>query len=238
MQPKSINPYSPASAKQKEALDFIITNLPSSPTFEQLNEVLLTAMFGSDPDGLLSGDVAPVFLQSALPLVYNGYVNQLTIGNGQLTSNSQLPIDNKQMTTGGQPLSTVNCLLSIYNTQYTESQIIIITNLLQGIKRVPVESIPDFLSGVEEEIARSGLSYQEQLPLYIAVVCGRSAQEYWLTQIANPTLWAAYLNADAAIKCMWRDGYRLLFREPCWVMASSSPPKPSFPISFPPYWAL
>jgi hypothetical protein len=77
MQPKSINPYSALQEKTTETLDFIITNLPVSPTIEQFNDVLLTAMFGSDPDGPLSGDVLPLFLNAVLPLTYNGYLNDM-----------------------------------------------------------------------------------------------------------------------------------------------------------------
>src|SRR5437868_6298296 len=82
MQPKVINPYSELPQKTADALDFIITNLPASPNFNQLNEVLLTALFGG-PGGPLDGDVLPVFLHSVLPLAYNGYINEVSSADSE-----------------------------------------------------------------------------------------------------------------------------------------------------------
>ena len=51
MQAKVINPYSFVGAKHKEALDFIIANLPTDPTFEQLNEVLRNSILAKAFEG-------------------------------------------------------------------------------------------------------------------------------------------------------------------------------------------
>jgi hypothetical protein len=176
---KIYNPYYVLGEKQKEALDFIIANLPPSPTFEQLNEVLLTAVFGIAPDGVLSSDTAPLFLQTVLPLAHNGYIN----GAGKT-----LAFKNSSTSEG-----------SNTTPMYTERQMPNIRQMLDGIQSVPAESIVAVLNAAEETIAGSGLAYQEQLPLYIAVEAGRSQAAYWLMQINTPGAWAVYQNTDAAI---------------------------------------
>jgi hypothetical protein len=170
---KVINPYPFLGTKHNEALDFIITNLPANPTFENLNEVLSNALFTPDPQYPITNGFATLAFGSILPNAYNAYVNGGAEDEGRGTKG---------------------------NIPYTEKQQAIITHLLNGIHHVPVESIREFLTGVEERIVSGGLSYEEQTPLFIATAAGRSDFEYWMNQISNPgTLWAAYFNAEYTV---------------------------------------
>src|SRR5687767_2309304 len=107
MSTKAINPYPLIGEKHKESLDFIIANLPANPTFENLNDVLVSSLFTPDPAFPVVGDFASLMLLTVLPNTYNGYVN------------------------GG---------LGSY-VKYTDDQYLIVNQLLQGIKSVPVEAI-------------------------------------------------------------------------------------------------
>ena len=83
--------------------------------------------------------------------------------------------------------------------KYSDSQQPFIKQMLEGIQSIPAESGSEFLGGIEENIGSGKLSYEEQIPLLIAVTLGKSDSEYWLAQIAAPGAWATYLNADNAI---------------------------------------
>ncbi|MES2620393.1 MAG: hypothetical protein V4615_06035 [Bacteroidota bacterium] len=168
MQSKVINPYAFAGIKHKEVLDLIGTNLPTDPTFDQLNEVLITSIYNNGNPNLLQDTIAQIYLIPLLPKVYNGYVNN---GVGS-------------------------------NVTYHENQQLIINQMLAGLSRVPVESISDFLDDMEETIATSKLSYEEQVPLFIATASGKADIEYWGYQIENPGVWSTYMIPDKALAIM------------------------------------
>ena len=83
MQLKVINPYAFLGDKHKEVLELIGTNLPANPTFDNLNQVLLSAVYsGGNPNPIVD-TIAQIYLIPLLPKVYNGYINgsQLTAGS-------------------------------------------------------------------------------------------------------------------------------------------------------------
>lgn len=131
-------------------------------------------------------------------------------------ANSEVPLVNELIQVS---LSTVlpNVVNGYLNTGtksnavYTEKQQVIINDLFNGVKRVPVESIALFLESVAENIVSSGLTFQEQLPLFAAADVGISDHTYWMAQIAAPGTWAAYLNPDAI---------RNYLQVPNWVTAA------------------
>ena len=174
MQTKVINPYGRAGGIVKNALDFIIANMPPDPTFEQLTEVYTGSVFTPDPESPSMNDAAQLFLGGVLPFAYNGYVN------------------------GG---------LGKY-VKYTENQIFIINKLLDCMKSISVESIGDFISGIDETIAASELPCEEQGPLFLATACAKGGFEYWMAQVDNPaTLWAPYFSTDKAINYLHVAGW-------------------------------
>ena len=194
MQTKAINPYNAVVQKHKDALDFIATNLPADPTFDNLNEVLVNSIFSPTPDEGGLGDLISIFVGTVLPNAYNGYVNS-----------GQFAVNNKQST-------AIESTIGSY-VKYTDSQLLIISKLLDGIKAVPVENIGDYIVGMEAEIAAARLSYVEQAPLFLCTASAKADYDYWFAQINNPgSLWASYLNNDLAINYLHIGG---------WVQAST-----------------
>lgn len=175
MNPKAINPYAGLESMHKNNLDYIIAHLPVNPTFNDLNKQLSDAFFTADPDHPRISEVVPGYIQTILPNVYNGYVN------GEWSA------------AAAKGKSYVN---------YSAAQQQLISGMLRGIRDIPVESIGDFLSGTEEAIASGTLSYEEQIPLFLAAALGKSDSEYWQAQMATPGGWTVYLNADNAINYM------------------------------------
>jgi hypothetical protein len=172
MQLKVINPYAFLGTQHKEALDFIGTNLPPDPTFEQLNELLIADAITTDPDHPTISGFAAMFAATILPNAYNGYVNRHTKGNAV----------------------------------FTEKQQKAITELLEGLEQVAPAEIGDFLAQAEEDIVKRGLTYEEQLPLFIAVAIAKADFEYWDAHITTPGVWAVYIDANPAISYMYLAG--------------------------------
>lgn len=162
MQTKVINPYRKGGDISKTALDFIATNLPPDPTFDNLNDILGGAVFTPDPAQPTLADVANLFLGGVLPFAYNGYVNG---GTGRYV-------------------------------KYSESQMVIIHQLLNRINTISAEAIGIAIADTDEMIAASPLPCDEQGPLFLATAIAKGELSYWVEQIETPGLWASYLSPD------------------------------------------
>jgi hypothetical protein len=194
MQTKVINPYPFIGAKHKEALDFIIANLPASPTFDNLNEVVVSGIFTPTTSFPDLNDLFLTLLKTVLPNAYNGYVNKGTSDGGRGTGGNMGGTgDEGRGTSGNTGGVNSEWRMVSSNTRYTEGQLVIINKMLQGINRIAAEDIGDFLSGIEENIASAGLSFEEQMPLLMATSAGKSDFDYWIPLIETPGPWAAYL---------------------------------------------
>ncbi len=176
---KVINPYPALGTKHKESLDYIIANLPVNPTFDDLNAKLTDSFFIPDPNEPSPIDAAEGIIKTMLPHAYNGYVNG---GAGY-----------KLQTASGKEQDASGYW------RYNEAQMRVIEQMLNGLNNIPVESIGEFLSDIEENIASGKFTYEEQVPLLVATAIGKSDHEYWMAQIAAPAVWAIYLNTDSAI---------------------------------------
>jgi hypothetical protein len=88
---------------------------------------------------------------------------------------------------------------SANSTVFNKSQQVFIEMMLGGIHQVPVDSIHAFLADVEDNITKSNLSVQEQIPLLLAALTGRYDYEYWINIVESPGDWASYLNANQDI---------------------------------------
>ena len=159
------NPYHTLGPQLKTALDYIINNMPLSPSFDNLNNTLFDALFGNNPP---SDSLAIVYAKSVLPMVYNGYVTT------PLT-----PSLNKEGESAGRG--------------WSENQQLVINELFSSLRTTPTESIPQLLIATDEKIATSGLSFAEQTPLFVATALGKAVYEYWLLNIPQPSTWAAYM---------------------------------------------
>jgi hypothetical protein len=84
------------------------------------------------------------------------------------------------------PIGANTYINPIYDN-YSPEQLYFINNLLGSlINNVPTESIPDFILDVEDNITKSGLSGEEQIPLLLATAVGIQDYAYWLTRINTP----------------------------------------------------
>ncbi|MCX6352561.1 MAG: hypothetical protein NTX03_12000 [Bacteroidetes bacterium] len=67
--------------------------------------------------------------------------------------------------------------------------------LLRGILQIPVASLLDFIGDVEDNITKSGLSLEQQKPLFIATAIGKAAVTYWFQEVNNNVApWANFFN--------------------------------------------
>ena len=80
--------------------------------------------------------------------------------------------------------------------QYNLQQQQIIFKLLETFKTVPIQSMIDFLLDIEDNIPKSGLSIQEQVPLFQATAVGKAGYSYWLGKAATPAGWTPYLDSN------------------------------------------
>ncbi len=170
---KPINPYSYSGEKHVELLDTIATNLPADPTFEQLNEILVAGLFPPAPPGSPLESLAGISNLFLVSVLPNAY-------------NAYV-----------QPPNPLKGVMGGYNEKQQE----IIAQIFRGIQTGAPEDLETYLTGVEENILRCGLSFAEQTPLFVAVAVCKSDAQYWLTQLDNPgtSLWAAYLLPDKAM---------------------------------------
>src|SRR5690606_22809734 len=58
----------------------------------------------------------------------------------------------------------------------------------------------------EVSIAQRGFTYDEQVPLFIALACAKADYEYWENQMTSPGIWAAYMDVNPAIGFMYLPG--------------------------------
>ena len=86
------------------------------------------------------------------------------------------------------PLTAVcNYVNNNIGNSYDSSQGYFINQMLNGIRNVPVESIGEYLSNVQDNISRSGLTMQQKMPLMMALAVGTEAYTYWAYSITHPT---------------------------------------------------
>ena len=81
----------------------------------------------------------------------------------------------------------------------TEKQAKVIAFMLEGINKVPVESIDDFLGTVDDHITTAGMTYEEQIPLFLAVAAAHFTYQYFMNQIPQPSSWGVFLNPNSSL---------------------------------------
>jgi hypothetical protein len=82
---------------------------------------------------------------------------------------------------------------------YNASQDYFISLLLCATSQKPVNTIDQWLLNVEDNIGKCGLSIDEQTPLLLATVDGKSAYNYWMSIVQKPGKWSKFLNENVAI---------------------------------------
>jgi hypothetical protein len=82
---------------------------------------------------------------------------------------------------------------------FNNRQQVFIELMLNGLQAVPVKSIANYLSDLEDHMTSSQLSLQEQAPLLMATMTGRRSFAYWMEKVVSPGDWSDYFKANAAI---------------------------------------
>jgi len=95
---------------------------------------------------------------------------------------------------------------------YSAQQNYFISLLLNGIFKVPVNSIPLFLTDLNDQVNRSGMSTMEKVPVFMAIAVAFADYQYWLDILTTPGNWSTYLDSNYAVN------YANL---PYWVQAAS-----------------
>jgi hypothetical protein len=96
--------------------------------------------------------------------------------------------------------SYINGLVPSGKTIFTAKQNRFINMLLNGIEcGMPVLSISNSLLDIEDNITKSDLSVEEQIPLLIATMIGETAYTYWTTDVAaGSPVWHNYYQSNVA----------------------------------------
>ncbi len=114
------------------------------------------------------------------------------------------------------PLSVNGYTNGKIETSSVEQSLFIDTLLNTIIKSQPLE-IPNLISDFEENISKSNLKTNEQIPLFFATQIGTTMFNYWLKQIndgeASP--WYRFLNTNYAVN---------IANLPYWILASIQAP--------------
>ncbi len=69
---------------------------------------------------------------------------------------------------------------------YTDVQHGIINNLMEQILTSPINSIDEVILDFEDNIAKSGLPWEDQAPLLLATEIGIKSHSYWTTKVNTP----------------------------------------------------
>ena len=190
------NPYIDFGAQLKTSLDYVIANLPVSPTFEDLNQQLVDSIYIINPsEGGPLNLVVPI-LKTVLPNVYNGYFN---VGGRRLDDRGlkTAVVLHPTSDIGHQTPDTQQLFSS--NTQYSTEQQYFIDKFTESVLIVQPLQLGEYLSRLEEDVVQSGLNFEQQTPLLLALALGKASNEYWLNQITVFAAWGPYLNAESFI---------------------------------------
>jgi hypothetical protein len=82
---------------------------------------------------------------------------------------------------------------------FSQTQVMLISSIMEAIKSNSVEGINSVLEDAEEEISKSGLSASEQAPLFMAVTYAKASNAYWTEVISSPGQWENFISSNAAI---------------------------------------
>jgi hypothetical protein len=65
---------------------------------------------------------------------------------------------------------------------------------------IPFESLKTWILDIEDNITKSDLTYEEQIPLLLATQVGNTDYDYWISKLNVPGSWAPYIPTSAALK--------------------------------------
>ncbi len=171
MKNRTYNPYPKLGQQFKDGLDYIKDNLLTPPPSEVTLEEI--------------NDSVAEYLETVFGDEENGDgFNILSSLISSLIPTSANSYQNNQL---------------FNESFFSETQIILITTIMNAIKSNSVEGINSVLEDAEEEISKSGLSASEQAPLFMAVTYAKASNAYWTEIVSSPGNWENFINSNAAI---------------------------------------
>jgi hypothetical protein len=90
-------------------------------------------------------------------------------------------------------------------------QLYFVQKLLTSVVKSPINEIQDVILDIEDNITKSDLSFDEQVPLLMAAEVGKQNIAYWLPKIATPGDWTIFFDSNRSINTS---------NIPYWVAAS------------------
>lgn len=154
------NPYKEANTLFTDGLDYIIANLPTDATFDDV-VTQIRAYFDSLPN---PPDDTKVFENISYNSA-NDYINTRIAQNLNFGANEWAFID----------------------------------AVLQGIKENGIESLADFFTAAQEQLAEAEINTATKTSLYAALGLTKASYAYWVNIVGTPGDWADYINTNAAI---------------------------------------
>jgi hypothetical protein len=159
------NPYSQLGQKLKDGLDAIIGELPPPPPDPTVEQLINEVIGYVGPlYGETEGDDLGPIINLELSILLSATLN------GYINSAAGSPV------------------------HYDRRQQEYIFQLVEGILTVPLISVRACIANIEENIATSGMSSEQQAPLLMATAVGKASFDYWNAQ-GEESPWQPYLEA-------------------------------------------
>ena len=159
---QTYNPFKYQEQLFTDGLDYVITNIPGSPTFDDLADTIID-YFASLPDPMSSDFLTGARI--AMTNSANDFINSRIADNLNYDSNGQMLIE----------------------------------SVLAGVKYNSIDSLADFFSAAEEQIAMADVNTISKYALYNSLTMAKTSYAYWLAKIGTPGGWSTYFNSNAAI---------------------------------------
>lgn len=156
------NPFKYQEQLFSDGLDYVIANIPGSPTLDQLADTVIDYL-ASLPDPM---------------------------GNDTLTGARIAAINSAN--------DFINNRI-VQNLNYDVNGLSLIDSVVFGMKENSIDSLADFFSAAEEQIAEATLNTISKYALYNSLTMAKTSYTYWLGVVGTPGSWATYINSNAAI---------------------------------------
>ncbi|MEX0812669.1 MAG: hypothetical protein WD048_10675 [Chitinophagales bacterium] len=169
---EKINPYDYAGGQFTAGLDYVAAELPVDPTIDDLRDKVVEYI---EDTFFTEGEESdmPGFVENRIQSIIPSVIN----------SYRKSAIQNGQV-------------------HFDGAQTMFIREMLGSIFSVPVKSVEQRLSDIEDKLDCSNLNSEQSAPLFMAISVGKAANEYWLNEIGTPTNWTTYLDSSEAINYM------------------------------------
>lgn len=166
----SHNPFKIVGEQYVDGLNYIITNLPANPTFEQLNDTTIAyvgGLFSTDEEDPSIAPILKTTVDSILPNTINDYINKQILANLNLTPLQENLIIDIYDGLFANPISSLKDYFETVDESITEASL------------TTLDKSAIFLSA---SIAKSSYGYWKEV-----------------IENNNPAGWSTYLNSNLAV---------------------------------------